>query len=72
MSLALMLVTNPKVPEYIKDIILLHVAGVAFLTLVINATTTAMLVDYLGLSKISDLKKNLLLSISLRMNKEVD
>ena len=55
MSLALMLVTNPEVPEYIKDIILLHVAGVAFLTLVINATTTGMLVEYLGLSKITDL-----------------
>lgn len=72
MSLALMLVTNEKVPEYIKDIILLHVSGVAFLTLVINATTTAMLVDYLGLSKISDLKKNLLLGISLKINRDVE
>lgn len=72
MSLALMLVTNPLVPEYIRDLILIHVAGVAFLTLIINATTTGMLVEYLGLSKISDIKKNILLSISLKINKEVD
>jgi len=51
MSLALMVVTSEFVKGYVKDIILLHVAGTALLTLLINATTTGALVNYLGLSK---------------------
>jgi len=51
MCLALMVATDEKIPEYIKDVILLHVAGVALLTLLINATTMRSLVNYLGLSK---------------------
>lgn len=60
MSLALMVAADPEVPEYIQDIVLLHVAGVALLTLIINATTTGYLVKYLGLSKTSDIKKSLI------------
>lgn len=52
--------------------ILLHVAGVALLTLLINATTTGPLVKYLGLSKYSDLKKNLLMGLTKQLNKNVD
>lgn len=65
MSLALMVFAEPRIEnKYIKDIILLHISGVAFLTLVINATTTAKVVQYLNLSPYSDLKKNLLLNVS--------
>lgn len=64
MSLALMVVTSSYIDEYVKDIILLHVSGTALLTLLINATTTGMLVNYLGLSPYSDLKKNILLSVA--------
>ena len=50
LSLALMVVSNEKVPQYIKDIILLNVGGVAVLTLLINATTTSILVKFLDLA----------------------
>jgi hypothetical protein len=50
---------------------LLHVAGVALLTLIINATTTGKLVNYLGLTKVSDIKKSILAKISYELD-EVD
>jgi NhaP-type Na+/H+ or K+/H+ antiporter len=72
MSLALMVAASDKIPRYIQDVILLHVAGVALLTLLINATTTGPLVRYLGLSKYSDLKKNMLMSLTKQLDKNVD
>lgn len=51
MSLALMVTVDDDIPAYIQDVILLHVAGIALMTLLINATTTAWLVRKLGLSK---------------------
>lgn len=47
-------------------------AGVAFLTLIINAPTTGALVRYLGLSRQSDIKKNILVSISYKLDNNVD
>jgi NhaP-type Na+/H+ or K+/H+ antiporter len=72
MSLALMVAASDKIPRYIQDVILLHVAGVALLTLLINATTTGPLVKYLGLSKYSDLKKNILMGLTKQLDKNVD
>lgn len=64
LSLALMVTSTPEVPRYIQDVILLHVAGIALLTLLVNATTTGAVVRKLGLSKYSDLKKNILVNLS--------
>jgi len=50
LSLALMVQASPKIPRYVQDVILLHVAGIALLTLLINATTTGTVVRMLGLS----------------------
>ena len=50
LALAMMVVAHPNVGQYVKDIILIHVGGVAVLTLVINAPTTGMLVNYLELA----------------------
>jgi sodium/hydrogen exchanger 10/11 len=72
LALALMVAESNKIPRYVQDIILLHVAGVALLTLLINATTTAPLVKYLGLSKYSDLKKNILMGLTKQLDKNVD
>lgn len=65
MALALMVVASEDVPEYIKDVILLHVSGIALMTLIINATTTGALVNYLKLTEYSALKRNLLISVSM-------
>ena len=71
MSLALMVVTSEFVKGYVKDIILLHVAGTALLTLLINATTTGALVNYLGLSKQTDLQKNILSGFARNIEEDV-
>ena len=74
MSLALIVAAdkNPLITEYTQDVILLHVLGVALLTLIINATTTGLLVKKLGLSRQSDIKKNILVSIIDQLEGNVD
>lgn len=67
LSLALIVANDPKLPKYVRDVILLHVAGVALLTLLINATTTGWVVKKLGLTRQSDIKKNILVSISYQL-----
>jgi hypothetical protein len=52
--------------------VLLHTLGVALLTLLINASTTGALVRYLGLSKQSDIKKNILVGITYKLDKNVE
>lgn len=54
LALALIVKASPLVHDYIKDIILLHVGGVAFLTLLINAPTTGKLVKFLKLTDKTD------------------
>lgn len=51
LSLALIVTNSPKIPRYIQDVVLLYVGGIAIMTLLINATTIGLLVEYLGLSK---------------------
>ena len=64
LSLALMVTLSPKINRHIQDIVLLHVAGIALLTLLINASTTAALVKFLGLARSSSLKENILRSVT--------
>jgi NhaP-type Na+/H+ or K+/H+ antiporter len=72
MSLALTVAGSHKVPPFVRNVILMHVAGVALLTLLINATTTSFLVKALELNSYSDLKKNILLSVSYQINRRID
>jgi NhaP-type Na+/H+ and K+/H+ antiporter len=72
LSLALIVAATPSVPKYVQDVILLHVGGVALLTLLINATTTGWLVNQLGLSKESDLKKNILVGLTYKLERIID
>ena len=72
MSLALMVSVDDQIPKYIQDIILLHVAGIALMTLLINATTTGALVRYLGLSSQSDLQKNILFGLAYKLDNNID
>ena len=71
MCLALLVAADDKIPKYSKDIILLNVLGVALLTLIINATTTGTLVNYLGLSKERDIRQNMLVSMSYQLDKNM-
>lgn len=54
LSLALMVQTSPHISQFVKDLVLLDVAGVALLTLIINASTTELLVKKLGLTAQSE------------------
>lgn len=72
LSLALIVANDEKLPKYARDVILLHVAGVALLTLMINATTTGWVVKKLGLNRQSDIKKNILNSISYQLEENAE
>ena len=72
LSLALIVANSPKIPLYVRDVVLLHVSGVALLTLIINATTTGWLVRKLGLSKQSDFEKSIVLSLTDRLARNVN
>jgi len=48
------------------------VAGVALLTLLINASTTGALVRYLGLAKSSVLKENILQSVAKNIDDNIE
>jgi len=71
LSLALMVCNSPKIPRTIQDLVLLHVAGVALLTLLINASTTGALVRYLGLASSSKIKENLLHGVAHRIDTNI-
>lgn len=72
LSLALMVCNSPKITRTIQDLVLLHVAGVALLTLLINASTTGALVRYLGLAGSSKIKENLLYGVAQRIDKNTN
>lgn len=72
MSLALMVLVEPTIDYHIQDIILIHVGGLAMLTLIINATTTGTLVNKLGLTKESDIQKNILYGIAVKIQSDTD
>ena len=72
LCLALIVTSSPKVKRNVQDVILLQTGGIALLTLLINATTTGQLVKFLGLSKQSDLKKNILVSLTKNIDKNLD
>lgn len=55
MSLALMVSIDKSIDHKVSDIILIHVGGIAMMTLLVNATTTEWLVRKLGLNKESDI-----------------
>ena len=57
---------------YVRDIILVHIAGVALLTLLINATTTGHVVRFLGLSGTSAVRKHLLVGVTDQVDSNID
>ena len=76
LSLALIIANSTAESDhlslYVRDIILLHVAGVALLTLLINATTTGHVVRFLGLSGTSSIRKNLLVGLTDQVEANID
>lgn len=64
LSLALVVANDKEIDPFTRDIILFHVSGMCMMTLLINATTTGWLVKKLGLSKQSDLQKDMLIGVT--------
>lgn len=71
LSLALMVQTSPHINKFVKDLILLDVAGVALLTLIVNASTTEWLVKKLGLTAQSEIQQNILITLIANTNKNL-
>jgi len=63
--------SSPKISHFVKDLILLDVAGVALLTLLINASTTEWLVRKLGLTAQSEVQQNILITLIANTNKNL-
>lgn len=72
LSLALMVALSDKIGRRVQDLVLLHVAGIALLTLLINATTTGALVKALGLARESNIRKNILMTIYKNIELNID
>ena len=60
LALALLVTKDPKVPEYVRDEVLFHMAGIAILTILINGNTTGFLVNYLKLSEVTPIQKRII------------
>lgn len=54
LCLALIVKENPQIDDKVKDIIIFHTGGIALLTLMVNAMTIKYLVNWLGMSRMSD------------------
>jgi len=67
-----MVTQSSKIDRHIQDLVLLHVAGVALLTLLINASTTGALVRYLGLARSSYIRQNILMTITKNIDRNID
>jgi NhaP-type Na+/H+ or K+/H+ antiporter len=66
-----MVQTSPHISKSVKDLVLLDVAGVALLTLIINASSTEWLVKKLGLTAQSEIQQNILLTLIANTNKNL-
>jgi len=66
-----MVQTSPHITKFVKDLVLLDVAGVALLTLIINASSTEWLVKKLGLTAQSEIQQNILLTLIANTNKNL-
>jgi NhaP-type Na+/H+ or K+/H+ antiporter len=66
-----MVQTSPHISKFVKDLVLLDVAGVALLTLIINASSTEWLVKKLGLTAQSEIQQNILLTLIANTNKNL-
>ena len=63
LTLALIVANDDSIIPEIKDIVLFHSAGIAFLTILINGNTTGKIIRWLGLSRTSLVKKKLMVNI---------
>ena len=72
-GLTLALIVNREeadIDSDVRNLTLFHTAGIATITLLINATTTGYLISKLGLAKVSKTQTNLLQQVSQTVNDE--
>lgn len=68
LTLALIFFNDQLIDSKTKSIILFHTAGIAFLTIMVNGTTTGFLISYLGLARVTRVKKKFLRSFLQTMD----
>ena len=67
LSLALIVNLDHDIDEEIREVVLFHTAGIAFLTLLINGTTTGFIIRKLGLSRTSVVKRKMMRNLIKQM-----
>jgi NhaP-type Na+/H+ or K+/H+ antiporter len=72
LTLALIFFNDDEIDPKTKSIILFHIAGIAFLTIMINGTTTGLLIDKLGIARVASIKKKFLKDVLRQMDSNVD
>lgn len=72
LALALVASGNSGIKEEVRDIVLFHSAGIAFLTIIINGSTAGCLIKFLGLNKPENEKLKVMLKILHHLRDEGD
>jgi NhaP-type Na+/H+ or K+/H+ antiporter len=72
LTLALIVNEDHEIPKPARDLMIFHTAGIAFLTLMVNGTTTSFLVKKLGLSRISEVKKKIMKNVLKQFEVNID
>mmetsp|Transcript_35659 Transcript_35659/g.6423 ORF Transcript_35659/g.6423 Transcript_35659/m.6423 type:complete len:87 (-) Transcript_35659:2607-2867(-) len=63
LSLALIIAREEDLSDRVRILSLFHTAGIAVITLLLNAPTTGLLIDKLGLAKSSKVQESILSNI---------
>jgi len=72
LTLALIVANDLEINKEIREIILFHTAGLAFLTILVNGNLTGKVIRALGLSRTSLVKKKLMVNILDSIESNVD
>lgn len=70
LAMAIIVDNEPKISEKMGTRVMFHVGGIAALTLLINATTTARLLSWLGLSREPEERERLLQQMEKHVHEE--
>ena len=61
LSLAMIVSLDTSIPAAIGDVVIFHTAGIALMTLLINGSLTGVLVKQMGMSRLSNAKKKMMI-----------
>ena len=72
LALALVVKLDPRIEQSHRESLLFQVAGIVILTLVVNGSTTGILVEALGMLKQSDIKRQMKVRAWMKLQKQLE